>query len=41
MHLRRDLAFDPVSLNWDTFSRWELRPHRRAGYLGDADWDPD
>jgi hypothetical protein len=27
------------SLNWDTFSRWEARPDRRAGYLGNVDWD--
>jgi hypothetical protein len=37
MHLRHDPAFDIGSPNWDTFSRWELRPDRRAGYLGDAD----
>jgi hypothetical protein len=39
MHLQHDLAFDIGSLNWDTFSRWEVRPDRRAGYLGDVDWD--
>jgi hypothetical protein len=40
MHLRRDdPAFDIGSSAWDTFSRWELRPDRRAGYLGDAEWD--
>jgi hypothetical protein len=37
MHLRRDPAFDIGSLNWDTFSQWELHPDRRAGYLHDAD----
>jgi hypothetical protein len=41
MDLRRDPAFDIASPNWDTFSRWELRPDRHAGYLGDADWDPN
>jgi hypothetical protein len=40
MHLRRDLAFDIGSPNWDTFSRWELRPYRHAVYLGDTDWGP-
>jgi hypothetical protein len=40
MHLRRDPAVDIRSANWDTFSQWELRPDRRAGYLGDADWAP-
>jgi hypothetical protein len=39
MHLRRDLAFAIESTNWDMFSRWEVRPDRRAGYLGDVDWD--
>jgi hypothetical protein len=39
MHLRRDPAFDIESTNWDMFSRWEVRPDRRAGYLGDVDWD--
>jgi hypothetical protein len=39
MHLRRDPAFDIGSLNWDTFSRWEVRPDRRVSYLGDTDWD--
>jgi hypothetical protein len=39
MHLRRDPAFAIESTNWDTFSRWEVRPDRRAGYLGDIDWD--
>jgi hypothetical protein len=39
MHLRRDPAFAIESTNWDTFSRWEVRPDRRAGYLGDVDWD--
>jgi hypothetical protein len=24
MHLHRDPAFDIESLNWDTFSRWEV-----------------
>jgi hypothetical protein len=38
-HLRRDPASDIGSLNWDSFSRWELRPDWRTGYLGDADWD--
>jgi hypothetical protein len=37
MHLRRDPVFDIASLNWDTFSWWELRLDRCAGYLGDAD----
>jgi hypothetical protein len=41
MHLRCDPTFDIGSPNWDSFSRWELRPDRRAGYLGDADWDPN
>jgi hypothetical protein len=41
MHLRRDPAFDIASPNWDTFSRWELRPDRHASYLGDDDWDHD
>jgi hypothetical protein len=41
MHLRRDPAFNIRSPNWDTFSRWELRPDRRVGYLDDAYWDPD
>jgi hypothetical protein len=31
--------FDIESLNWDTFSRWEVHPDRRVGYLGDVDWD--
>jgi hypothetical protein len=39
MHLRCDPAFDIGYLNWDTFSRWEVRPDRRVGYLGDVDWD--
>jgi hypothetical protein len=39
MHLRRDPAFAIKSTNWDTFSRWEVRPDRRAGYLGNVDWD--
>jgi hypothetical protein len=39
MHLCRDPAFDIESTNWDAFSRWEVRPHRRAGYLGNVDWD--
>jgi hypothetical protein len=39
MHLRRDPAFAIESTNWDTFSRWEVRLDRRAGYLGDVDWD--
>jgi hypothetical protein len=39
--MRRDSAFDIMSPNWDTFSRWEYRPERRVGYLGDADWDRD
>jgi hypothetical protein len=39
--LRCDPAFNIASPNWDTFSRWELRPDRRAGYLGEADWDPN
>jgi hypothetical protein len=37
MHLQRDPTFDIGSLNWDTFSRWEVCPDRRAGYLGDTD----
>jgi hypothetical protein len=37
MHLRRDPAFAIKSTNWDTFSRWKVRPDRRAGYLGDLD----
>jgi hypothetical protein len=37
MHLRRDPAFDIESLNWDTFSQWEVRPDRLAGYLSDVD----
>jgi hypothetical protein len=37
MHLQRDPAFDIRSLNWDTFSWWEVFPDRRVGYLGDAD----
>jgi hypothetical protein len=39
MHLRRDPAFAIKSTNWDTFSRWEVRPDRCADYLGDVDWD--
>jgi hypothetical protein len=39
MHLRRDPAFAIESTNWDTFSRWEVHPDRRASYLGDVDWD--
>jgi hypothetical protein len=39
MHMRRDPTFDIESTNWDTFSRREVRPDRRAGYLGDVDWD--
>jgi hypothetical protein len=39
MHLQRDPAFAIESTNWDTFSRWEVRPDRCAGYLGDVDWD--
>jgi hypothetical protein len=37
MHLRRNPAFAIESTNWDTFSRWEVRPDRRADYLGDVD----
>jgi hypothetical protein len=39
MHLRCDLDFAIASPDWDTFSAWEWCPERRAGYLGDADWD--
>jgi hypothetical protein len=39
MHLWRDPAFAIESTNWDTFSHWEMCPDRRAGYLGDVDWD--
>jgi hypothetical protein len=39
MHLRRDPTFAIESTNWDTFSQWEVRPDRTAGYLGDVDWD--
>jgi hypothetical protein len=39
MHLHRDPAFAIESTNWDTFSQWEVRPDRPAGYLGDVDWD--
>jgi hypothetical protein len=44
MHMCRDPAFDIKSLNWDMFSRWEVRPNRRASYLDDVDcdcnWEP-
>jgi hypothetical protein len=39
MHLRHDPAFAIESTNCDTFSRWEVRPDRRTGYLSDVDWD--
>jgi hypothetical protein len=39
MHLHRDPAFAIESTNWGTFSRWEVRPDRRVGYLGDIDWE--
>jgi hypothetical protein len=39
MQLCRDPPFAIESTNWDTFSRWEVRPDRHAGYLGDVDWD--
>jgi hypothetical protein len=39
MHLRHDPAFHIGSLNWDTFSWWDVRPDRRAGYLSDTNWD--
>jgi hypothetical protein len=38
-HLRRDPTFAITSSAWDTFRSWEWRPDRRAGYLGDSDWD--
>jgi hypothetical protein len=38
-HLRRDSAFAIMSSAWDTFGSKEWRAERRAGYLGDSDWD--
>jgi hypothetical protein len=37
--LRRDPAFAIESGAWDTFARWERNTERRAGYLGDTNWD--
>jgi hypothetical protein len=37
--LWRDPAFVIGSGAWDTFARWEWNTERRAGYLGDTDWD--
>jgi hypothetical protein len=28
-----------MSSAWDTFGSWEWRAARRAGYLGNSDWD--
>jgi hypothetical protein len=38
-HLRRDPAFAITSSVWDTFGSWEWQADRRAGYLGDSNWD--
>jgi hypothetical protein len=38
-HLRRDPVFAITSSAWDMFGSWECQEDRRAGYLGDNDWD--
>jgi hypothetical protein len=37
--LQRDPTFAIELGAWDTFVRWEWNAERRAGYLGNTDWD--